>query len=459
VLPSDAGYSTAKRLWDPRWDAINPAAIAYCASNADVQRCLQIARTSAVTPRSRSGGHSYGGWSTGSGLVVDVTRMAGVQVSADGRAVVGAGTRLIDVYEGLAKAGWALPAGSCPTVGIAGLTLGGGVGVLGRAYGLTSDRLETVDVVTSDGTLHHCTANADADLFWACRGGGGGNVGVATSFTFSTVPAPAISTFSLSWPWAAAAEVLAGWQSWAPSAPDEIWSTLLLLARPAADPGTPIVRVNGAFVGSANGANTLVDEFVRTVGSAPDSRYLSTPPSYLDAMLVEAGCAGQSVASCHLPDQSPGGTLTRKPLIAASDYLTSPLSEAGIATVVRFVQDRQNDPLVGEGGAQFDAYGGAINRVRPDATSFVHRGTLAGIQRTSSFSPGDSQATIDRGYAWLREFSAAMRPYVSGSAYQNYADPDLADWASAYYGSNLARLRDVKKRFDPERLFDFPQAY
>jgi FAD/FMN-containing dehydrogenase len=458
VLPSDPDYDISRQLWDPRYDRLTPQAIAYCASVSDVQQCLELARGAGVTPRPRSGGHSYGGWSSGDGLIVDTTAMASISVDPSGTAVIGAGARLIDVYAALAAHGRALPAGSCPTVGIAGLTLGGGVGVLGRSYGLTADRLQRVDLVTADGTLHRADPGTDGDLYWATRGGGGGNFGVATSFTFSTVPAPPLTTFSLSWRWAAAADVLAGWQQWAPPAPDEIWSTLLLLAHPAGGGSTPVVRVSGVCIGSVPHTASLVDDLVRAVGSPPSDRSTATPDGILAAMLLEAGCSTLDVQACRLPTQGPRGMLQRRPLIGASDYLTQPLSSAGIEVVVDFIDQRQADPAVREGGAQFDAYGGAINRVAPADTAFVHRRALASIQRTSSFSPGDPPSTIERGRRWLGEYTAALRPHVSGESYQNYADPDLADWARAYYGSNLPRLRAIRAAADPDRLFSFPQA-
>jgi FAD/FMN-containing dehydrogenase len=461
VLPTDPGYAAARQLYDFRYDSIRPQAIAYCESVSDVQRCIELARNSAITPRPRCGGHSYGGWSTGEGLVIDVTRMAAVSPTPSaGAATIGAGARLIDVYAGLAGAGVALPAGSCPTVGVSGLTLGGGQGVVGRSLGLTCDRLQSVQMVTADGTVHTCAPDSsglDGDLFWASQGGGGGNFGIATSFGFRTAPAPSLTTFALSWPWAAAADVVAGWQSWAPGAPDEIWSTLLLIAHPGGTGSAPIIRVAGVYIGSAGTAAGLVDGLVRAVGSAPATRSAYTPPNYLNAMLYEAGCSGLSVDECHLPGQTAGGQLTRKPLIGASDYVVKPLPNPGIQVIVDFVNMRQADPTVGEGGAQFDAYGGAINRVRSDATAFVHRSALAGIQRSSSFTMNDSAAVIAAGRRWLDDFTKALSPYVTGS-YVNYADPDLANFADAYYGANLKRLQGIKAAADPHRLFTFPQA-
>ncbi len=149
-------------------------------------------------------------------------------------ATVGAGTRLIDFYHGLAAKGRAVPGGSCPTVGIAGLTLGGGIGVTARAYGLTCDSLESLQIVTANGAVLTATASPGqySDLFWACQGGGGGNFGVVTSFTFRTAAGPEPVLFSLSWPWSQAARVVAAWQSWAPNAPDALWSNLHLAAAP-----------------------------------------------------------------------------------------------------------------------------------------------------------------------------------------------------------------------------------
>jgi hypothetical protein len=282
---------------------------------------------------------------------------------------------------------------------------------------------------------------------------------VVTSFEFSTVPAPALTTFALSWPWDAAADVISGWLSWAPGAPDEIWSTLLLIAHPGGTgaPG-PQVRIAGVYIGSEAAAAGLVDGLVSAVGSAPASRSAYTPPSYLSAMLYEAGCSDLTVEQCHLPTQTASGQLKRQPDIGASDYVDKPLSPAGIDVIIDFVNQRQANNALGEGGAQFDSYGGAINRVKPDATAFAHRSALAGIQRSSSFSMSDSAATIQVGRTWLDEFTKALRPYVSGGSYVNYIDPDLADYAQAYYGPNLKRLEKIKKAADPDRLFTFPQA-
>ena len=198
-----------------------------------------------------------------------------------------------------------MPGGSCPTVGIAGLTLGGGVGVVSRAYGLTSDNVQSLQVVTADGQVRTCNSSTNADLFWACRGGGGGNFGVATSFTFATHPAGEIVLFFLSWPWSQAARVISAWQSWAPHAPDALWSNLHLAAAPGGS--VPSIEVGGTYLGSISAASAQLEKLYAAVGSHPSSPFMETT-SWLHAMLVEAGCASLTVNQCHLPTQNPAAS-------------------------------------------------------------------------------------------------------------------------------------------------------
>jgi len=459
VRPGEAGYTTAKHLFDPRFDDLHPAGIAYCASPHDVATCLAFVRRHGVPVAARCGGHSYAGWSSTTGLIVDVTPMAGVSVSG-GTAVVGAGTRLIDFYNGLAASGCAVPGGSCPTVGIAGLTLGGGVGVVSRAYGLTSDNVQSLEIVTADGQVRTASPSRNPDLYWACRGGGGGNFGVVTSFTFRTHPIGEIVLFFMSWPWSQADRVIAGWQSWAPHAPDALWSNLHLAAAPGG--GTPSIEVGGTYLGSASGAYAELEKLWAAVGSDPFSPAVVSN-TWMEAMLVEAGCSTNAVwtvAECHLPTQNPAGRFMRASEYAKSDFFTRPLSTSGIGTLLSGVEQLQlvSGALGGSGGIAFDAMGGAVNRVAPSATAYVHRDALFQAQYTTGWTPGAASAGVARQHAWQRSFWQSMRPYASGQAYQNYIDPDLANWRQAYYGANYARLTRVKAAYDPDRVFTFPQA-
>jgi FAD/FMN-containing dehydrogenase len=458
VRPGDASYNNDRLLFDPRFDGQRPAGIAHVKNAADVSSCLAFARKFALPFTSRSGGHSYAGWSGTNGLIIDVGNLKAVTVSG-ATAVVGAGTRLIDFYQGLSSKGRAVPGGSCPTVGIAGLTLGGGIGVTSRAYGLTCDNVESIQIVTANGAALTATADPKhyGDLFWACQGGGGGNFGVVTSFTFKTTPAPQVVLFTLSWPWAQAARVVAAWQSWAPHAPDALWSNLHLSAAPGK---TPTVTVGGTYLGSVGGAASLLDQLYAKAGSHPSSSFLSNPQPYMNAMLTEAGCSSIGYQACHLPWYASGGKLGRQPQYTKSDFFTTPLSSAGIAALLAGVaaMSKLKGGAGAVGGVAFDALGGAVNRVAPGATAFVHRNALFSAQYTTDWKTGAGSLGVSNQLTWLRQYWSSMRRYASGQAYQNYIDPELAGWQQAYYGGNYAKLVAIKKKYDPNRLFTFPQA-
>jgi FAD/FMN-containing dehydrogenase len=455
IRPGDANYQRARQLFDPRFDVVHPAAIAKCTSVADVQQSIRFARNHGLDFAARSGGHSYAGYSTGSGLVCDVTNLSSVRVDEGGKtATIGAGAHLVDVYARLAQHGMALPGGSCPTVGIAGLTLGGGQGVLGRKFGLTSDNLRSLRIVTAAGDLLTCDHQHKGDLFWACRGGGGGNFGVVTSFTFDVHPVRNLPRFNLTWPWAAARDVLAGWQQWAPHAPDALWSNIHLRA----GAGQPAISAAGVYVGPRSGLEFQLAKLVQAVGSQPSGRDVTTE-SLLDMMMLEAGCSDLTVAQCHLPTQNPAGVLAHQISKAKSDFFGHVLPPAGINAVIHAIEERLDDPrLQTGGGVAFDAYGGALNRPKPDATAFVHRDALFLAQYSARWSGTSSPATVHANTQWLGAFAKAMRPYANGEAYQNYIDPTRADWRQAYYGSNLPRLRNVKSKYDPHGFFDFAQS-
>jgi len=460
VRPGDAQYATAKLLFDPRFNSQHPAGIAYVKSAHDVSTCLAFVRKFKIPFAARSGGHSYGGWSGSSGLIIDVGNFKMGAVSGS-TAVVGAGTRLIDFYNGLAAKGRAVPGGSCPTVGIAGLTMGGGIGVTARAYGLTCDSLESVQIVLPSGQAVTATADPKqyGDLFWALKGGGGGNFGVVTSFTFNTVTAPRPCLFSMNWPWSQAAKVIAAWQNWAPHAPDQLWSNLHLAC--GTNGGSPSIAVGGTYLGSANDAAAQLDAFWAKSGRPANGHWsLSNPQPFLTAMLVEAGCGTIGYQACHLPWYASGGKLSQQPQYAKSDFFTTPLSGSGINTLLAQVASlRQvSGGTGGVGGVAFDSLGGAVNRVAPGATAFVHRNALFGAQYTTDWKNGTGGNGPANQLAWLRRFWAAMRPYASGQAYQNYVDPDLKNYAQAYYGGNLPKLSKLKTKYDPTGLFTFPQS-
>src|SRR6266852_5020863 len=457
IRPDNSQYPVAHQLFNPRFDGILPAAIASCVSFADVQTCLSFVQRFGLPFTPRSGGHSYAGYSTTTGLVVDITSMNAVKVNAGtGVATIGAGARLIDAYAALAQQGFSLPAGSCPTVGIAGLTLGGGVGVLGRKFGLTCENLLAAQVIVADGHVLTCDAIQDADLFWALRGGGGGNFGVVTSFTFRVHPVATLSLFTLRWPWSSAAAVIDAWQRWAPQAPDELWSNCVLQAARNQN-SNPIVEVNGVYVGDVAPLGSLLQQLTSQIDAKPTSRYV-WDAGLPATMLYEANCSDKTLGECHLPSQDPQGQLPRAFYSSKSDYFTSLLPRKGIETLVNAIARSQFSSTIGDGGMGLDAFGGAINRVAANATAFVHRDPLFSAQYTANWNASDSASGIAAKHAWLTDLWQSMRQFASGAAYQNYIDPDLANWQQAYYGDNLSRLQRVKAAYDPGDLFHFGQS-
>ncbi|MGW7056723.1 FAD-binding oxidoreductase [Streptomyces sp. NPDC054887] len=459
VRPEDSAYKTARQLYNTRFDNLKPAAVAYVANEADIRECLAFARAHRTPVAIRNGGHSYAGWSSGTGrLVIDVSKLARVRASGSA-ATIGAGAKLIDVYQGLARQGRrTIPAGSCPTVGISGLTLGGGHGVVSRAYGLTCDNLTSATLLTAAGKRLHCSPTENQELFWALRGAGNGNFGVVTELTFRTHPAPAAVTAYMSWPWSKARAVVAAWQEWGPSQPDEIWSSVHLAAGPGGR--TPNVTVSAFSLGTYGDLQNAVDRLADKIGASARSVSLRRR-SYQESMLVYAGCAGFSDAQCHLPGTTPGrtpqGALGRETYAARSDFFDRSLSPSGIRELLARTEAFTRIPAAGGGGGSIalTALGGAVNRVDPLATAFVHRRSRMLAQYIGAWRAGTAGTAQQ---TWLKTTHGAMRRYASGAAYQNYTDPTLTDWRKAYYGAASTRLTALKKRYDPDRVFDFPQA-
>jgi FAD/FMN-containing dehydrogenase len=456
VAPGDPTYGRASQLFDPRFDDARPLAIAECHSVGDVEQAVRWATGHRIRPIPRSGGHSYGGYSTGDGLVVDVTGLNRVSVDrARGTATVGAGAHLIDVYSSMAAHGAAIPAGSCPTVGVAGLTLGGGVGLSSRKLGLTSDQLTAAELVTASGQTVSCSARSHPDLFWACRGGGGGNFGVATSFTFNVYPVRNVAIYETQWDWQNAAAVFDAWQRWAPSAPDELFSICKFNnGGPGAKPPQPVVTSFGQHLGSEQELSAALGPLL---AAAPPTTHQVSTMTFLDAQRHWAGCTG-TVQQCHLPNQVRGGTVDRWAYKAKSDYVMTPLSPGAIETMTKWVEAWPGGTDTMGGGIQMDSYGGAINRVAPGATAFVHRDALFSCQYLAFWLPQEAATAEGQSLRWIDSFYTDMRPYVSGFAYQNYIDPDLGDWLHAYYGSNLTGLTEVKRAYDPGDVFHFAQS-
>ncbi|OQD55970.1 hypothetical protein BM536_016310 [Streptomyces phaeoluteigriseus] len=452
IRPGDASWTAARQLYNTRFDTLRPAAVAYVAHTDDIRTALAYARAHGTKVAIRNGGHSYGGWSSGDGrLILDVSRLNRVRASGTS-AVVGAGAKLIDVYRALAAKGVTIPAGSCPTVGVSGLVLGGGHGVVSRAYGLTCDSLTRATIVTADGKQLTADATQHKDLFWALRGAGNGNFGVVTELHFTTHPAPQAVTGRLSWPWSRAAAVVKAWQEWGPTQPDEIWSALHLTSTPG---GTPKISVSAFSIGTYGRLQNAVDRLADRVG-APATSVSLRRRSYEDAMEIYAGCSSFATdAQCHLPGSTPGrsprGALGRETYAARSDFFDRSLSPAGIRTLLQ----QMGTVRGGSGSIALTALGGAVNRVSHTATAFVHRRSRMLAQYLVSWRAGTTGTSAQ---SWLTTAHHSMTPHASGAAYQNYADPTLPTWKKAYYGPALPHLTQVKHRYDPTDFFTYAQS-
>jgi FAD/FMN-containing dehydrogenase len=451
ALPGSSAYQAARPPFNARFRDVRPSAIVSCASPQDVAEAISLARRHPLELATRAGGHSFAAHSSTRGVLVDLTPMRSVTV-AGGVATVGAGARLGEVYEALQDHDLAIPAGTCPPVGVAGLTLGGGLGILGRRYGVTSDHLVGAEVVLADGRIVRCDDHHDQDLFWALRGAGAGNFGVVTKLVLRAVPAPPTTTnLHLAWPYAQAAAVIGAWQRWAPTGPDELAASLKITA--GDDPHRPpAVDLYGAFHGSRADAAQLVEGLVGQVGADPSTAAL-TPMTWPQTrrFWAELGNTGQESGGSSVPQPS-----RAQCLYAKSEFFARPLPpEAVEALLEAFVEGRTS----GESRElDFMPWGGAYNRRPPDATAFVHRDQLFQLKHAVVVRPDAPPADQAAAHRAATRSWASVHRWGSGRVFQNFADPDLEPWAEAYYGPNYARLVRVKARYDPSNLFRFQQS-
>lgn len=450
ALPGSPIYAGAHKPFNARFHGVRPKAIVLCATAQDISETIRFLSRHGLENATRSGGHCFAGHSSTPGVVIDVTPMNAVSVSGS-EATVGAGARLGDVYEALQEHAVTIPAGTCPAVGVAGLTLGGGLGIPGRKYGVTSDRLIGAQIVLADGRILDCDERQDEDLFWALRGAGGGNFGVVTALVFRTVPVPEVTNFHLAWPYQRAAGVIEAWQRWAPSGPDELAASLKVTTNGDADQ-PPLVDLYGALIGTGSDATGLLDGLVIRSGSDPASALIEqmTWPE------TRRFWANLGTAEATTGDGLRPPAVQQPYLFAKSEFFGRPLpTEAILALVENFSLGR----VSGESRElDFMPWGGAYNRVRPDATAFVHRDELFQIKHAAVVDPEGPPGEKADARRWVARSWAAVHPWGSGRVFQNFIDPDLEGWADAYYGTNYERLVRVKARYDPTGFFRFHQS-
>jgi FAD/FMN-containing dehydrogenase len=450
LVPGSPGYERMRKPFIARFDEVRPEAVVLCANPDDVAETMALARRHHLETATRSGGHCFAGRSSTRGVLIDVTPMNSVSVS-DGVATVGAGTRLGDMYERLVEQGLTVPAGSCPSVGIAGLTLGGGLGILGRKYGLTSDHLLGAQIVLADGRVVECDDHHDEELFWALRGAGAGNFGVVTSFGFRPHPAPATTNFRLDWPFSSAVSVTEAWQAWATTIPDELAASLVMESDARAEQ-PPSVEVLGAMAGPDSDVAELLDDLVARVGAEPASSFLARMPwRETTRFWAELDQAAGDPANDLAADISRQGFRYTK-----SEFFERPLpSEAIAALVENFEQERASGQ---DRGLDFSLWGGAYNSIRADATAFAHRDKFFSLKHAIIIDPAASAAEKKAAHRWVLGSWRSVHRYGSGRVFPNFPDPELEDWARAYYGANYERLLGVKARYDPDGFFRFRQS-
>jgi FAD/FMN-containing dehydrogenase len=444
--PGSPTYDTVRLPQNPRYDGAHPLAVLSVADARDVATGLSFAQHHGLPVAIRSGGHSYPGWSAGNHkLVIDVRPLHAVSLSGT-TATIGAGASLVQVYDALGTRGRGIAGGTCATVGIAGLTQGGGVGVLSRAHGLTCDGVTAMRVVLADGRVVTASADSEPDLFWALRGGGGGHLGVVTSFTMRTFAAPTITRAFLTWPFSAASQVVPAWLATMPTADRRLWSTVKLLGGET-HPSGPALVAAMTWAGPASALDGALHGFLAHVPPpTTDSRQTA---GYLDTMLAYAGCSTIPVSQCHT---GPGGALDRQAFAATSHIMTT--RHVPMSTLLHQVEAAQGSGLK-EAGISIDALGGAVDDVGGSATAFGHRGALTTVQYTATYNSGPATPAT----SYVRGFRSAMVPAWGNGAYVNYADASLPHYLSAYFGSNAARLTRVRGEYDPHRFFSQPQDY
>jgi FAD/FMN-containing dehydrogenase len=413
--------------FDPRRDGATPLAVVKVAAEADVVRTLDFAQRFGLALRPRSGGHSYVGASTGNGvLVLDTGGLQAVRLDPSASSVrIGAGAKLGQVHVALDRHGRTVPTGTCPTVGAAGLTLGGGIGAETRLHGLTADAVLAIRIVTPDGRVRNVDAQHEPDLFWALRGAGGGNFGVVTQFLMRTFRSRPAEFFFLRWTAAHAEEVLRGWQERVGHMPRSSWANVHLDAAQ----GTVVPRVVGVAWGASGRAEARA--LIRAVGVQP-VREMHASRSHSGAMQLLAGPAATQ----------------RQSWVAGSDIITAPLSRAEVKAVVAVVRRRGS---AGRPGTLIvDPIDGAVHDGSTLAASFPWRNALASLQWYVWIPSHPARGVVQSGRDFIHRGRTAVAS-ASAGGYVNYVEPGRP--LRQYYGSSWTKLLKINERYDPERFF------
>ena len=447
VLRADSfNLAQIARPYNLRYAANLPDGIALCRSPEDVAFALTWCNENRFPLIVQSAGHSYAGFSMRKGgLMINLLLMRSASIAGD-RVTVAGGMRNQDLYSLLEQNNSAVTHGRCPTVGAAGFLLGGGIGFNMRAHGLACDQLVEGQIVTADGKIRTIGPQAtglDGDLYWACRGGGGGNFGVNTSFTLRTFPAEPLTVFALTWTAATrntdkvALALIAALEN-APL--DFGLGTRMSFGAPRPADRARDHHATISLIGQLRGKPKDLDEILaRAYAIAKPQQHMiwGDAPYWAAQKLLEE---------------------TDPPLFfqERSVFVARGLAEK--ATAANFHRLLEWPGTSVSADLRFFQTGGKINATDAKATAFVHRNSEWIMDVGLNWGATDPPSLVARNRTWQDKFYDALRPFSTGGAYQNFIDPSLTDWRNAYYRENLDRLERIKKRVDPDRLFDFPQA-
>ncbi|WP_019972406.1 FAD-binding oxidoreductase [Mycobacterium sp. 141] len=424
ILPDDAEFPAAKGVFNTRFDDTRPAAVVVAGSSGDVSKALVFAAEHAIKVAPRSGGHSYIGASATSGaMVIDLRGLPRTIDYDDGTGLVtvAAATDLDTVQSALDEHGRSIPTGSCPSVGVAGLTLGGGLGSDARRYGLTCDSLVSATVVVPGGETVTASSDDHEDLLWALRGGGGG-CGVVTSFTFHTFATVDRDVVTLTFPESAAAQLLYGWHHWLSTAPREVWGMVNLTSGPGTDLQCSIVLATPAQTGDHAAA-----ALAAVIGAAPLSTRTQTL-GHLDFVHYFEG----------------GNDATRPRAFVAGSDIVAEMTHTAAESIVTALSAWAKD--AGAATAVVESLDGAVTDTAPDATAFPWRRDAACVQW---YTEPTSSAAVDTATGWLRDAHHAVQANSAGG-YVNYVEAGMP--AARYFGHNLDRLNTVRSHYDPAGL-------
>ena len=432
VLPDDPNYDEVRKIWNAMIDR-RPAVIVQCAEADDVLHAISYARKNGLEISIRGGGHNIAGSALcDNGVLIDLSNMKTVRVDAQKRrAYVEPGATLGDFDKALQAHGLATPVGINSTTGIAGLTLGGGFGWLTRKYGMTIDNLVSAEMITSDGKKIQVSKDENTDLFWAIRGGGG-NFGVVTQFEFALYPVgPEILAGLLVFPIGQAKQVLKKYREFVKSAPEEL--NIWVVLRKA--PPLPFLPVN------IHGKEVIVLAIFFAGDISKGEKLINPLRSFGDAHGEHIGAQPYAMwQQAFDPLLTPGARNYWK------SHNFTELSDGALDSIIEFagkLPSPQCEIFVG-------LISGAANRVPSNAMAYGHRDTKFVLNVHGRWNEATQDETC---IAWARAFFEASAPYASSGAYVNFMTEDEGDRVAAAYGANYTRLKQIKKKYDPENIF------